>query len=713
MSSTAVACDSERRLRSVGSSCQRIVGGTGPILWPVEHSKVGVHSDSARSTISSLPTAAAHVCLSNSRLLRSVTLGVSGLLLGIACFGLTGCDSSGTRNETRSGFTLDGMKQQQVVGRQSDHLARAMNLIRSEDVAEWDVFEDSVTDALNTAWNVAKTAESWQSMSAAQPGWVRSPLLDTLPAGYQDNLWFRGVDQQTYLYTDAHYLLEQFWLSELVKRISAESSGSRFAYLTHVGRPQPVTLDAALAEMDSELSSAAAAKLSVACKLFDWSVRNVTGDAFLELPPADTAADVALKPFNPDLPWSLSGIRGPGYRNYLWQTLSYGRGDCWEQGHVFLQLARHAGLDVAVLASPQLDNSKVLPKISHPELTPWSIAVLIDGKIFLFDPRLGLPLHDPDSLAILTLRAVKDRPELLSGQGLTAEESTELESVYPVTSQHLESLVALLDFPLEAFSLRTMFLQQNLTGSDRLDIYFPPDESAALFASHPLITGVELWALPLETLLFRDVVREASLRAARDRFLQSKLAWRSREETYFDGFPLLRRSRVLYLLGRFQPDPAGIQADCLQEFQKMRYTDEDWKNIADDPDLQKALGLYRSSGQSVIEFNMAMESQKAAMLIVRADAQFYLAQAHNESFNHGTSLNWLKLVDDFDEDQKWTRHTIYLQGRGLEAQRQYQAAVDSFRSLSELFRSQRSPRDYGAILRARLIEQRLAASTQP
>jgi hypothetical protein len=106
-----------------------------------------------------------------------------------------------------------------------------------------------------------------------------------------------------------------------------------------------------------------------------------------------------------------------------------------------------------------------------------------------------------------------------------------------------------------------------------------------------------------------------------------------------------------------------------------------------------------------------MEGQKAAMLIVRADAQMYLAMAHNELQNHGTSLNWLKRVPGFDQEGKWKRHTAYLQGRALESMKNYAAAVQTYQALGRDFRGDRSPREYGNLLRARLLQQQTATDT--
>lgn len=629
----------------------------------------------------------------------------------IAVAGLSGgCNGSGQSSEKRPGFQMSGVDKtpQQGSGRQSEHLARAIHLVKKDDVAEWDVFERSVTDSLNTAWNSAKSTDRSDSMAQAHSTWSRTPLLDTIPTVYQDSIWWRSIDSESFLYTDAFYLQEQYWLSQIVARVQAEKTETRFAYLTHAGRSQPLSLEQAVQVGSAALPSESAGRLALALKLFDWTVRNVSGDPFPEVPTAEAAMDLAVRPIDAERPWSMSGVRGAGYRNYLWQTLNYGRGDAWEQGHLFLQLARHAGLDACVLSLRDLAPSKSLPRVAHPDLMPWAIGVLIDSEIYLFDPRLGLPLHHPETLSVLTLQQAIDNPAFLQWQGLTPEESSEPDSAYPVRALAAKNIVALLDYPLECFSLRTQFLQRNLTGAERIEVYDSPDEVAQKFEANPLINEVQLWALSLETQIFRAAIREAKLRATRDRFVMNKLQWQQREESYFDEFPLLRRSRVLYLLGRFQPDSADLVADCFKELQRMHYSDDDWKNIADDPDLQKSLGLYRTSGQSATEFRQALDNQKTAMFIVRGDAKMYMAIAHSEIQNHGTAINLLRHVEKFDLERKWKRQTEYLTGRSQEALKNYEQAIATYLGISRQFRESRSPREFGNVLRARILRQQSA-----
>ncbi len=632
-----------------------------------------------------------------------------GCLLLVFTVLLSGCPDSKSSKPSQS-FKLNGKNvPSSALGKQSEQLSRVVTQVKSQEVTDWSVFETTVTQSLNAAWNVAKQASGKSSMTELISDWQRPEILDTIPTAYQDSIWFRNISDDNFIYTDAHYIQEQYWLSLIQQRLSNESIGGRFQYLTHIDPAQPMSLEAALQATDSQLSNEDAKTLAKAMKLFDWTTRNITGDPFFAIANEGEAQDQSLRTYDRDLEPSLLGIRGPGYSHYLWQTLSYGRGDTWEQGHLFLQLARHADLDACVLGVPDVQPTPLTPRVAHRELLPWSIGVLVGGKVYLFDPRLGIPLHHPKTMAILTLDQCMGDKTLLESQSLTPEESNSEASVYPFVSEDLKGVVAMLDYPLAGFSIRTKFLQDNLAGEDRLALYFSPTEVAKRFAEVGAIEKVELWALPLEINIFRGVVREAQTRSVRDQFLRGKLQWVTLNESYFDDFPMLRESRVLYLQGKFTPDETGLTRDCMQEFQSLRYSEEDLAKIETDRNLQKVLGLFQSGGQTAAEFRQVILVMKARMQIVRADAQMYLAMAHQELKNYSTSLNWLRLVKGYDSLDKWERHVLYLQGRNHEAMRNWDKAIEAFQQIEDQYESQRSPRDFGNILRVRYLKQNAVA----
>lgn len=637
----------------------------------------------------------------------TVSRSWSFFVAGLALLLFSGCPSSKTTPEASQGFSLKGVdRQAATLTKQSDQLGRVVNQIRSDTVADWTTFEESITRSLNTAWNVAQKANAGQAMTEVVKSWEEPALLESLPAAYQDSLWIQNIASENFIYTDAYYLQEQQWLGQIVERVLSDPDQARFAYLTHAGRATPATLQEVVQQLHPDLSLEEATQLSNAWRLFDWSVRNVSGDAFYQTPKREDADSENLQAIQADKPLSFAGVRGPGYTQYLWQTLSYGRGDSWQQGHVFLQLARNANLKSCVVGVPQIQPTALAPRVAHPDLVPWAIGVLIGQRMYMFDPRLGMPVHLPETYAIATLEQCVNDPAVLRWQSLTPQESASDESVYPFTAADLRDLVALIDYPVESYALRTKFVEDNLTGQDRLPLYFSPQPLADALSANPQIANVWLWALPVEINVFRASMRDAQARAVRDRFLVGKLQWSTLGERYFDEFPLLRESRILYLSGKFSPDQRGLHRDCLQEFQSIRYSDDDIAKIVTDRDLQTALGLFRTEQQDAEEFRQAVSEMQVRMKIVRADAQMFLALAHQELNNYSTSQSWLRLVPKFDSTDKWKRLTLYLQGRNYEAMGNYEQAGQAYQRAEKEFSGDQSPRDFGSLIRWRIISER-------
>lgn len=628
---------------------------------------------------------------------------IAGMLLCmmVACTVFAGCKEPAPQQS--GGFQLKNQQSDIQLNKQSDQLDRVISQIRNEDVTEWSVFESKMTLALNNAWSILKKANQDQPIQQVMSGWKRPALLDTLPEVYGDSLWVRNFEDENFLYTDAYYLQEQYWLQRILQQTRERSQVGRYAYLTHAGMDKTLPLADALKQRDSKLDSPGSEQLALALQLFDWSLRNVSGHPFF-LPTPEEAEDQALQSVEESMPRSFAGVRGPGYSQYLWQVMSYGRGDVWQQTHVFLQLARNAELDACVVGLRGKEPQPMLPRVSHPDVIPWAVGVAINDQLYLFEPRMGLPILHPETRAILTLKEVLESPELLDWYSLTPAESTSELAVYPVSRSDLDDLVFLLDYPLESTSIRAKFVHDNLVGDSRMPVYFPVDAAAERLRQLEHVEEVQLWALPLEINIFRGVIREAELRSIRDQFAAARLQWLTLNEKYFDQFPLLRESRVLFLQGKFAPDRTGLKRDCLQELQEMRYSDEEIAQVATDRNLQEALGLYRSD-QSADDFSRQIRATQLRMRVVRGDVQMFLAMAHQELRNFSTALNWLDLVDAYDTDSKWERHTIYLQGRNEEAMHHYDKAIEYYLKTEQVFRSDRSPRDFGNVLRARILKQ--------
>ncbi len=130
-----------------------------------------------------------------------------------------------------------------------------------------------------------------------------------------------------------------------------------------------------------------------ATAIFDWVVRNIQLDA-----------DSAAMPYRP------------------WESLVYGHGTAEQRAWVFALMARQMGLDVVVLEVPADAGSAAATGKSK----FWLPALLSDGKLYLYDTRLGLPIPGKDGKGVATLAELQADPTLL-------RELDVADSAYPVT----------------------------------------------------------------------------------------------------------------------------------------------------------------------------------------------------------------------------------------------------------------------------------------
>lgn len=126
-------------------------------------------------------------------------------------------------------------------------------------------------------------------------------------------------------------------------------------------------------------------------------------------------------------------------------VLRRGWGSAMERSFVFLALLEQLGLD-GCLVTVEVPG----------DLGLWACGVRLGNNIYLFDPRLGLPLPGSDDQKIATLAALRARPELL--QQYAGDDKRR----YDVTPEQAQAARIFLVCPLSAISPRMQFLQQEL-----------------------------------------------------------------------------------------------------------------------------------------------------------------------------------------------------------------------------------------------------------
>jgi hypothetical protein len=131
-----------------------------------------------------------------------------------------------------------------------------------------------------------------------------------------------------------------------------------------------------------------------------------------------------------------------------------GEGSAQERGLVFLALLQQLGLDGCLIAFPGDGQSR--PRI-------WAVGVLIEDMahrdLYLFDPRLGLPLPGRDGKGVVTLAQLKAQPDLL--RPLSADK----DSPYDVSPEQVRSAAIYLACSLSALAPRMKLLEDRMPSS--------------------------------------------------------------------------------------------------------------------------------------------------------------------------------------------------------------------------------------------------------
>jgi hypothetical protein len=166
-----------------------------------------------------------------------------------------------------------------------------------------------------------------------------------------------------------------------------------------------------------------------------------------------------------------------------------------ERGWLFLSLCRQLGLDAGLITYTP-------PGLKEPIV--WCCVVLIEGKPYLFDTRIGLPIPDAKGTGVATLEEAMTDERILARMDLPAQ------SPYGTTREALvaspSKIGVLIDSSPRYFSPRMKLLQASLVGKNLTVLYRDPAEQRDKFAEAlgPRFGKLGLWELPMmvEALLF-------------------------------------------------------------------------------------------------------------------------------------------------------------------------------------------------------------------
>ncbi|MEC8556585.1 MAG: hypothetical protein VXZ82_16365 [Planctomycetota bacterium] len=404
----------------------------------------------------------------------------------------------------------------------------------------------------------------------------------------------------TFDYWDVDYLFQCRLMSKISDWVVDEPLGDSLI--------RPI-----LAKYQRELEEQEYLKLEEAYKLFDWAMRNVGLDPEM--------SSVETKSPNP----AGKVIElGPGYSYLPWESLLFCTGDFIEKGRVFTALAAQREINTGWV----VDAGKI-----------WAIGVLIGGEIYLFEPKLALPILEPDELRFATLEEAKKNPRILRRLDLPGRFD------YAFNPGDLNFLELFVDQPPVAASARMKLLEQNLLGEERMKVYQDIDALVKNFQTAAPKATVKVWDLPLKAqfhaLQIRDKLRITSDFTQQYRMVNGNWMW--------DSFAA--QGRMRHLSGKFKKSSDGKQG-AFALYMKCRLDAETLKKLEWDPDMQKAFGMEKQPDESKENHKGRLMSHLFDLRRAKVDATMLAAQLHFDRGNYLESINWFQQLLNNDKPQE-------------------------------------------------------------
>ncbi len=371
--------------------------------------------------------------------------------------------------------------------------------------------------------------------------------------------------------------------------------------------------------------------LARAQRLFDWVVRNVQVE-----PAPPTGA-----PFPIHLPR---------------QVVVMGRGTVEERAWTFLLLARQQGLDAVVIAVPGAGT------LDPPRL--WVVALVSGSELYLFDPRLGLPLPGPDGQGVATLRQV------VADDALLRQLDVEADAPYPFTAELAGQALALIEASPSYLCQRMAMVENHLSGDNRLVLSMRPTALAQRLASLGQLAQVGVWAFPYEQLsrVLERPFQEATIREAM-RYRLDNLPVKPQD--FRTPMVALQRARIFHLKGKY---------------------------VSEGPE-PSANALYQLARPTTVDIELAKLSPEAREAVVRAkqDATYWLGLVAYERGDYATAIDYLKdRTLETWPDGPWTSGARVNLARCYEALGQAADAVAWYRADQSLERP-------GSLVRAKRL----------
>lgn len=498
--------------------------------------------------------------------------------------------------------------------------------------------------------NAVGRLAQWVQGQQPAAGWQVDPLVATLPKPLAELAEVRAIDRLEFPNADVYAFQEVAWLRD----VSNWARGD------------------------------AVDELSVAQRLFDWTVRNVQIEHVV-----------------------LAGASGGSSRVLLlkhpWETLLLGTGAPSDRAWVFILLARQQGIDAALLALVDPDDPQ------SKQIQAWVVAVLSQGELYLFEPTLGVPIPGPGGVKRDERGRLEIRPATLAQVAADDALLRQLdldERRYPVESSQVARVVALVEASPAYLSQRMKLVEDRLAGEERMVLTTDATAQAERFKACKHVADARLWELPYQTLQ-----QEREIGPQRVRWLGSRII---RFRVPFDV------SEVVQKKPKQVPDDAAWWTIEARERGDEQADQGGQAGSGRDRTFGPALWrgrLYHFQGQFTgdqsatyyyararvpnrdLEAPEIDANLRAVLTWAKMDASYWLGLIAAHQGNTEAAIDWLaKRTLEAFPNGPWTPGATYNLGRVYESAGQIDKAVETYRADAE------SSSRHGNLLRARWLQ---------
>ena len=253
-----------------------------------------------------------------------------------------------------------------------------------DDLAKLDEF-DPKQGMVQTAYYLNR----WIAGSQEQVAWQLDPMLEELPADLRAIPPVQSLDKREFTVDDVRYLRQASWARSISKWVAQ--------------RPDDPDLAPWLKQLEKDCGEPHAYEVSLAARLFEWTVRNIQLDALLPFPGQDGGP--VARP-------SRAGRSRSSKRRPARDTRRFpGRRCCTAKAMRGSGRAFSCCCAVSSRSTPSCSPGRSARPPRRPR--PWLPAALIDDQLYLFDTGLGLPIRGPSGAGIATLAQVRQDPGIL------------------------------------------------------------------------------------------------------------------------------------------------------------------------------------------------------------------------------------------------------------------------------------------------------------